>query len=556
MKILFVHPNKYLSNGIPTGIATLSAILKARGHQVKVFDTTFLKTQADVRHDTETTQGTIFKKTAYTLNDLIKNDPVVTHPEAFQQTIDAFNPDLIAISTMTPAFDKALDLFTGVNRRGAKVIVGGVHPTIALEDCLAQEIIDIACIGEGDEVLPMLCDRMEGGKDFYDVPSMAFKMPDGSSKINPIAPRITDLNQLPCPDWGVFDPRHLFRPYEGKIYNGSFFSSSRGCPMRCTYCIDGTVAGMTGGHKGYFRTQSPEVTAAHLRTLVETYDARWFKFVDDTFLLHPLAHLEKLRDLIVPLGLLFGCSIMPNTITREKVALAKEMGCVAMSIGVESGNPEIRQSVNRKYNNDDLVRKLAIIKDFDIRISTFNMIGFPNESRQNVFETIRLNRRIKASACNVYILYPDPGTPISREFKIPLRDAQGRIPKEDQATQYGLSQMSEKELTDLQKTFNFYLLLPETLWPMIQLVEEVQSQTIDLLPLLSRLVSSWPCTQEAQIPFTQLLDANNDANQPTFNLPPLFAEIWSLPWQAEHKQILKAALQATFANNTPSTITA
>ena len=38
---------------------------------------------------------------------------------------------------------------------------------------------------------------------------------------------------------------------------------------------------------------------------------------------------------------------MINTITEEKVALAKEMGCVSMSIGIEAGNPKIRESLNR-----------------------------------------------------------------------------------------------------------------------------------------------------------------------------------------------------------------
>ncbi len=44
MKVLFLFLNGYLNSGIPTGIVKLSAILKARGHSVDVFDFTFVKT--------------------------------------------------------------------------------------------------------------------------------------------------------------------------------------------------------------------------------------------------------------------------------------------------------------------------------------------------------------------------------------------------------------------------------------------------------------------------------------------------------------------------------
>lgn len=45
-------------------------------------------------------------------------------------------------------------------------------------------------------------------------------------------------------------------------------------------------------------------------------------------------HLKKVGDGLKKLGIQFACSVMPNTITEEKVRLAKDMGCVAMSIGV------------------------------------------------------------------------------------------------------------------------------------------------------------------------------------------------------------------------------
>jgi anaerobic magnesium-protoporphyrin IX monomethyl ester cyclase len=494
MKVLFVYPEHYLNIGIPGGIAIMSAILKKHGHEVQVFDTCFLKTAPDgfdsgelhvATHggsaDSDKAGVQVFRKTAYTIEDLVKDDPVVTYAGEFQKMIDEFQPDLIALSVMTSTFDFALDLVRQV-KYSVPVIVGGVHATIAVDDCMAQKEIDIACVGEGDEALLELCNRMEAGEDYTDVPSMCFKMPDGSIKKNPLGP-LTDVSKLPCPDWGLFDRRHLFRPFDGEIYAGSFYSQSRGCPMQCTYCIDPTVSKMVGGAKTYFRMQPPEVTLAHLTELKEKFGATWYKFTDDTFLLPSVEHLTALGEGLKTLGIQFACSVMPNTINEEKVRLAKEMGCVSMSIGVESGNEGIRKMIRRHYRDETLIRNLKIVADHDIRISTFNIIGFPGETRENVFETIELNRQLGSGSCNVYILFPYPGTAIQKEYELPLRREDGRIMPVSEAKNLGLSAMLPAELEGLQNTFNLYLNLPKALWGIIGLAEHADDEEGNALAL-------------------------------------------------------------------------
>lgn len=500
MKILFLFPEHYLNIGVPGGVSILAAILRQHGHDVRVFDTTFLKVDpnfdqarlhADIHggnSETDKAGLQIFKKTAYTIEDLVRKDPVVAYEEEFQKAIDSFSPDLIAVSSMTSTFDFAISLLRKV-RYSAKVIVGGVHSTIAVDDCLAQREIDIACIGEADEVLPELCDLMEADRDYTGVRSMYFKMPDGAIKRNILAPRV-NLDVLPCPDWSLFDERHLFRPFEGEIYRGSFYIQSRGCPQQCTYCINPTVSSMTQGAQGYFRVQKPSVTLSHLKELKEKHDITWLKFADDSFLLPPVEHLLELGEGLRQLGIKFGCSVMPNTITEEKVRIAKEIGCVAMSVGVESGNPDIRRMIKRMYNDGQLVKNLRMIQDYGIKLSTFNIIGFPGETRENVFETIELNRRIGARTCNVYILFPYPGTPIQKEFNIPVRGDDGKILPVSKAKELGLSKMFPDELEGLQNTFNLYLNLPLTLWPVIKLAEATSGAGPEILRILRRFSTS------------------------------------------------------------------
>ena len=152
--------------------------------------------------------------------------------EEFQK-IDSFSPDIIALSCMTSTFDFACDLVRSVKHK-AIVIVGGVHATIAYQDCLDQECIDYAFVGEADRGIIDFIDALEKNDDPNKVPGLAYKKDNGEYVNNKVGPRVC-LDDLPCPDWGLFDERHLFRPFEGKIYKGSFILSQE--VVRCNVNI-------------------------------------------------------------------------------------------------------------------------------------------------------------------------------------------------------------------------------------------------------------------------------------------------------------------------------
>ena len=197
MKILFVYPESYLNIGIPGGIAVMSALLKQRNHEVDLFDTCFLKTEEYQK--TQDVHGgvglsdkggvSVFKKTDYSIEDLVANDPVVNLAEEFQKKIDSFSPDIIALSCMTSTFDFTCDLVRSVKHK-AIVIVGGVHATIAYEDCLDQDCIDYAFVGEADRGMITFVESLEKNEDVTKTPGLAHKNISGEYINNKVGPRV------------------------------------------------------------------------------------------------------------------------------------------------------------------------------------------------------------------------------------------------------------------------------------------------------------------------------------------------------------------------------
>lgn len=468
MKILFIYPNNYLNIGIPTGIATLSAVLKKAGYQVDLFDFTFIKTKEYGNRFSHAKKG-LFLPTAYTLDDLVANDPTQSLEEAFKKKLKEFQPDLVAVSAMTGYFDKALDLLNKV-KPSCKIIVGGVHATLCPEDALSFDDVDFICIGEGEELLLELCECLKGEKDYTKIKNLGYKK-NNEICLNECRPFI-NLDDLPVPDWSLFDKRHLFRPFMGKIYQGSFYIMSRGCPMRCTYCVNGALSKMLKDCGRYFRFQSPATTIKQLSFLKEQYGAVWFKFADDSIMLLSEEYLEELAKGLCNLNIKFGCSVRPETATKRKIELLKSMGCVAASVGVESGSEELRKKIlNRLMTNEQIENAISILKEAGIRVSTFNMIGLPGETREDVFKTISLNKKLNVDSVNVYIIYPYPKTEISEEYGIKLRNGDNRIISVSESSSFSFSKMDPAEVEGLLKTFDLYLKLPEEMWPIINIAE-------------------------------------------------------------------------------------
>lgn len=488
MRVLFIFPNEYLNIGIPQGIAILSACLKEAGHNTDVFDFTFVK-----QHEISLKETSNFLPTEYTLEDLVKDDPIEDIDAAFNMKIKDFSPDLIAVSVMSSSFDMAVDL---LNRNRScfydvPVVFGGVHPTIDVEDVLKNDIVDYAIVGEGEEALVELSDKLQSNVSVYDTKNLAYKDNNGNIHVNELRPFV-NLDLLPCPDWSIFDRRHLFRPFMGKIYRGSFYGMSRGCPYACNYCVNSTLKKIQKDCGRYFRYQSAEKTFKDLLQLKELFGVNWIKLLDDSIMSLPADVIKELHDKLIKLDIKFGCSVRPETTTVDKVKLLKDMGCVAMSVGIESGNEEIRKvQLGRRMSNEHIKNAITIMKQAGIRVSTFNMVGLPNETRENVFETINLNRELQVSACNCYVIFPYPGTPIAISSGRSYRDANGKFIPVEQASSFLLSKMQADEVEGLHKVFNLYLHLPQNMWGVVKEAEGNSSRANELFDALNVIVDKY-----------------------------------------------------------------
>jgi anaerobic magnesium-protoporphyrin IX monomethyl ester cyclase len=148
IKVLFIYPNTYGMNMLPPAIAIFSSVLKARGHRVELFDSTYYQTDFGI--DSDGTKSERLNVVPYSvekhgirLRESDWREDIKAHAESYE-------PDLIALSTtedMWPLGTKLLEeLESYIFRYQVPVIAGGVFPTFAPQLAVKHHLIDMVCV--------------------------------------------------------------------------------------------------------------------------------------------------------------------------------------------------------------------------------------------------------------------------------------------------------------------------------------------------------------------------------------------------------------------------
>jgi anaerobic magnesium-protoporphyrin IX monomethyl ester cyclase len=159
IKILFLYPNLFGTNMIPPAIALFSAMLKEKGHEVEVFDTTYYLVDQGTNSD-KAMEDTLAVIPSNLASRGIKMKETLWEDD-LQNHINKFKPDLIGISATEDMWELGEKLLENIKdykiKNNVPLIAGGVFPTFAPELVIKNEVVDIVCVGEGENALLDLC---------------------------------------------------------------------------------------------------------------------------------------------------------------------------------------------------------------------------------------------------------------------------------------------------------------------------------------------------------------------------------------------------------------
>lgn len=379
MKVLLLSANTERLNmpTLPLGLSLVAAAVRQAGHETAFVDL------------------------------LAASDPVA----ATRQAIETFLPEVIGISVRnvddqvmqgTKFFLGPVKDLVAACRATTKVpiVLGGAGYSIFPAAALAYLGADFGICGEGEVAFPALLARLERDEAPSDIPGVYVLGHDAPAQRT----FAQNLNALSLPGkelWSSADPQdpEVWVPVQTR----------RGCALDCTYCSTPDLEGRR------LRCRSPELVARHVAHIAEA-GFRQFYFVDNTFNLPPSYALELCRCLAaLHLDIAWRCILYPHLASEELVGAMAKAGCVEVSLGFESGCPDVLRAMNKRFQPDEVRQISDRLAAHGIRRLGFLLLGGPGETKQSVEESVAFAQSLHLDMLKASVgirIYPR--TPLAR----------------------------------------------------------------------------------------------------------------------------------------------
>jgi len=388
-----------VSTFFPLGLAYLAAVLEERDrYRLVVLDALI---EGDVHDGIAAADGSSIR---YGLDD-----------EAIRHRIADAAPDVIAVSCLFAAMQEDA---ANVCRLAKEVdprivtVVGGAHAGVNAATLMHHyPAIDFVVIGEGDATLPELLSRLEQDREIGSIDGLAFRV-DGRVVVNPKQTYIEDLDRIPFPARHLFPMKRYFSSAAAhSVYRRTPFTqmiTSRGCPCKCAFCALGKHWGARQ------RRRSAENVLAEIEHLVRDYGIREIHFEDDNLTADKERALA-IFDGIIERGLDI-CWNVPSgmavyTLDDELIDKMAASGCYSVSLAIESGNQEVlHKLMNKPVDLKKVPPLVKKIRAAGMDARGFFILGYPDESRETMEETIAFARDLELDWAYFFVASPLPNT--------------------------------------------------------------------------------------------------------------------------------------------------
>ena len=375
MKVLLVAPHAKLTgysrlfhqtDEINLGLLSIEAVCKQKGHETRV---------------------------------------VLLSEENTESVIHEFQPEVVGISSLTPAYSTALRIGERIKKvdPGIITVYGGHHVSALPEETLADGVADYVVRGEGEEAFPMLLEALQRGEKTPEIEGVCYIL-DGQAVFTKTKAVVQDLDSLPFMNQDILNNERVF------------IISSRGCPFNCDFCSVGSF------YDRQWRKRSVGSIISELEFNERKREPKgkkltWVDFRDDNLTVDS-TRLAQLCEGIKEYGWDFTwhCQSRVDTLVNNPQLLKKmtDSGCSIMGLGLESGLQEILDSYGKGITVDQSMEAAALLTSHKVLHIWYAMLGSGNhlDSPELLKKNIESIAAFPFDLLQVSLLTPFPGTPL------------------------------------------------------------------------------------------------------------------------------------------------
>ena len=273
--------------------------------------------------------------------------------DALAQTLQEVQPDVLAVTALTPEVYAALDVCRVAKAFNPRIftLIGGHHAGLIPQDFF-DPAVDAIALGEGELVFGQLIEALDRGTSLAGVPNLIRRTGDGFVR-NALSQDRLDMDSVPLPR------RDLVEPYRSEYFflfdrPDSSVATGRGCPYRCNFCS------VWKFHAGKTRQMSPDRVMKEIHHVGTEH----ITFVDDNFLMN-FRREDAIADRILAegLSLRYSMECRTDSIVRHPELVEKwaSAGLYAVLLGLEGASDSTLAGVNKQnsiHTNNEAIRIL------------------------------------------------------------------------------------------------------------------------------------------------------------------------------------------------------
>lgn len=328
-------------------------------------------------------------------------------------------PQVVMITALSVEYFKAYHTVARLSKEAlpdAKVIMGGVYPTVCPEEAIEDENIDIAMIGHAEGRLDLLLSYLERG-DYGSVEcfeGIAYRK-EGVKRVNPLEHYIGDVPKMVKPDYSLIDVDKYLDSERKSIANQNMemkgksasIISSYGCPYNCLFCATRTISGRKVAYR------PAEDVLEEIEFFVKDKQVESIIFIDDCI----LADKERAKYLFQEIiKRKYHIEIQITTVAAwhldwEILQLMKEAGLSKLGISVESGNERVLHKIIHKPLKLGILPDIvSMCRKLDILMRANFVIGFPGETWEEIRDSLRIAEELDFDLIDIHIATVLPKT--------------------------------------------------------------------------------------------------------------------------------------------------
>ena len=330
-----------------------------------------------------------------------------------------FKPDLIGVGCMfTMTHTSLKNVCKYLSQKRIPISIGGVHVT---NDCLnvldQLPFVNIAFLKESEISFPNFIKYVNGEEKFENIGQFIINFNKKKIQfLSSLTPSPEDLNVIPA--YNLLEIENLseygtmgnFYGFKSKKTKFATCLSNRGCRARCTFCSVRNFNGVS------VRQRAVSSVLDELEMLNNEYGIEHIVWLDDDLLKDHKRAIELFNGIVKrKISITWDATngVIASSCTKEVVEAMSNSGCIALNIGMESGNREILKQIKKPGTVETFLKAAEVLRDFpEIHSRVFLMIGFPGETLSMINDTMSVAKEMNLDWSSITPLQPLPNTPI------------------------------------------------------------------------------------------------------------------------------------------------